>query len=113
MPVIETLYKTNAPEQLERAEYFQPRIEQKYRSGRCVFVVTEKHGWYDDQGKEVIDPRSTLDPRADEGFDSLEEAQSRYDEHVRRRASEGYFHSFYIEFDIDTMGPVYKYRLLS
>jgi hypothetical protein len=34
--------------------------------------VTEKHGWYNDQGKEVIDPRSTLDPMADEGYDSIE-----------------------------------------
>jgi hypothetical protein len=31
MPVIETLYKTNAPEQLARAEYYQPRIEPKSR----------------------------------------------------------------------------------
>jgi hypothetical protein len=84
----------------------------KFRLGKWVYVVTEKHGWYDDQGKEVIDPRYTLDPRADEGFDSIEEAQKRYDQQIQHRASEGYVHSFYIEFDSDTLGPVHRYRLL-
>jgi hypothetical protein len=112
MPVIETLYKTNVPEQMKRAEYYQTHIDAKFHGGKWVFVVTEKHGWYNDQGKEVIDPRTTLDPGGDEGFATIEEAWRRYDQQVQRRASDGFVHSFYIEFDGNALGPVHKYRHL-
>ncbi len=75
MPVMETLYKTNAPEELERAEYYQPRIEQKVLCGKWAFFVTEKHAWYDDRGKQVFAPGFTLDPKEEEGYPSLEAAK--------------------------------------
>lgn len=112
MPVIETLYKTNVPEQMKRAEYYQPRIESKFHHGKWFFVVTETHAWYDDEEKEVVQRVTTLNPQADEGFATIEEAWKRYEQQVRRRASDGFVHSFYIEFDSDTMGPVHKYRHL-
>jgi hypothetical protein len=112
MPVLETLYKTNAPEQLERAEYYQPRVETKFHHGGWFFVVTETHAWYDDQKKEVVLQVTTLDPGADEGFATIEEAWKRYNQQVRRRVDDGFVHSFYIEFDTNTMGLVHKYRHL-
>jgi len=113
MPVIETLYKTNAPEQLERAEYYQPHINSKFHHGKWFFVVTETHAWYDDQKKEVFNKVTTLDPQPEEGFATIEEAWKRYDEQVRRRVADGFVHSFYIEFDSTIMGPVHLYRQLS
>jgi len=110
MPVMETLYKTNAPEELERAEYYQPRIEQKVLCGKWVFFVTEKHAWYDDRGKQVLAPGFTLDPKEEEGYPSLEAAKARYDQQVKHRASEGFVHSFYIEFDDIALIPRHKYR---
>ncbi len=112
MPVIETLYKTNAPELLERAEYYQPRIESKFLQGKWFFVVAETHAWYNDQEKDVKLQVTTLNPQADEGFATIEEDWKRYDEQVRRRASDGFVHSFYIEFDSHTMGPIHLYRRL-
>jgi len=112
MPVIETLYKTDAPQELDRAEYDQPRIESKFHQGKWRFVVTETHAWYDDQKKEVFNKVTTLDPQPDEGFATIAEAWKRYDEQVRRRASDGFVHSFSIEFDSEKMGPVHIYRRL-
>jgi hypothetical protein len=112
MPLIETLYKTDEPQQLERSEYYQPRIEQRFRDGKWSFLVTETHAWYDDRKKEVVLRVSTLNPQADEGFATIEEASRRYDEQLRRRASDGFVHCFYVDFDSNLMQMVHKYRHL-
>ena len=113
MPLIETLYKTSAPEQLERAEYYQPRVEQKFHGGKWRYTVTETHAWYDDLKKEVVHKVTTLNPEAAEGFATIEEAWKRYEEQVRRRVADGFSHSFSLEFDSQKMGPVQIYKQLS
>jgi hypothetical protein len=74
--------------------------------------VTETHAWYDGEEKDAKLRVTTLDPQATEGLANLEEAWRRYNEQVRRRGSDGFVHSFYIEIDSNTLGPVYKYRYL-
>ena len=110
---METLYKTNAPEQLDRAEYYQPRIEQKFYDGKWRFIVTEKHGWYDDGEGKVVHHMITLDPSGSEGFDSIEEAWRRYQQQIDRRVADGFKHSFSIEFDPDKGLPVQLYKKLA
>jgi hypothetical protein len=46
------------------------------------------------------------------GYPSLEAAKARYDQQVKHRASEGFVHSFYIEFDDITLIPRHRYRRL-
>ncbi len=113
IPVLETLYRTNAPEELERAEYYQPHIESKFHDGKWFFVVTETHAWYDDKEKKVVNHVTTLNPDATEGYAKIEEAWKSYDEQVRRRVSDGFVHSFSIEFDSQRMAPVHIYKQLS
>jgi hypothetical protein len=112
MPLIETRYKTNAPEELERAEYYQPRVEQKFHAGKWRYTVTETHAWYDDAKKEVVHKVTTLNPEAAEGFATIKEAWKRYEEQVRHRVADGFSHSFSLEFDIHKMGPVQIYKQL-
>jgi hypothetical protein len=118
MPLIETLYKTNVPGELPQAEYYQPRLEPRagYDRKPC-FVVTEKHGWYDASQTDTKFARkiqvTTLNPQSSEGFATIEEAFRRYDQQVQRRVGDGFVHSFSIEFDGETMGPVTIYKDLT
>jgi hypothetical protein len=80
LPVIETLYKTSVPEQMTRAEYYQPHIEPKFHQGKWFLVVTETHAWYDGEEKDAKLQVTTLDPQATEGFANLEEVWRRYNE---------------------------------
>jgi hypothetical protein len=112
MPMIETLHRTNVPEEMMRAEYYQPRMEMKFHQEKWVFVVSETHGWYDGQQKEAVQKITTLNPEATEGFATIGEAWERYREQVSRRVSDGFVHSFYIEFDGNTLAPVNHYRQL-
>ena len=110
--MLETLYKTASPEELERAEYYQPHIEPKFHQGKWFFVVTEKHAWYDGTEKDAKLQVTTLDPEPTEGFTTIEEAKERYDQQVEQRVSEGLTHSFSIDWDGNAMRPVYKHELL-
>jgi hypothetical protein len=59
--------------------------------------VREKHGFFDNQKKKMVNSVPTLDPDFDEGFTTLQEAQERYDQQLQRRASEGFVHAFSID----------------
>lgn len=93
--MFETLYKTDDPEQLEKAEYYQLHLETERLNGKWMYFVREKHGWFDTETRKPKDHRYTLDP--EEGFDSFEEAQKRYEQHLLHRASEGFVHLFSID----------------
>ena len=67
----------------------------EHKRGKWTYFVREKHAWYDDKTKEVVDNRCTLDPQ--EGFTDFVEATARYDEQVEHRAAEGFVHSFSID----------------
>jgi hypothetical protein len=91
----ETLYKTQHPEKLEFAEYYQPQLETQPMGGRWVYLVRERHGWFSDQEKRPVHHTYTLNP--EEGFATFEEALNRYNEQLQHRALEGFIHSFYID----------------
>jgi hypothetical protein len=112
MRMSETLYRTNVPEQMTQAEYYQPRMEMKFHQGKWVFIVSETHGWYDGQKKEVVEEVTTLNPEATEWFSTIEEAWRWYGAQVLRRVLDGFVHSFYIDYDGNTLAPVEHYRYL-
>lgn len=93
--MFETLYKTNRPEELERAEYYQPRIDVERVSGRTVYFGSERHGWYSEAEKRAIHHTATFSP--EEGFGTFEEAAKWYDQQIKHRASEGFVHSFLLD----------------
>lgn len=94
----ETLYRTDARGKTfdgfanPETEYYQPRIEVEYRDGKQAFFVRETHGYFDDQQKRPANITVTLSP--DEGFSTLAEAERRYEEQLRYRASNGFVHAF-------------------
>jgi hypothetical protein len=90
----ETLYKTNLPQEMEAAEYYQPHLDMEFIDGAWVFFVREKHGWFKDGEKRAIHHLTTLSP--EEGS-TAKEAELRYNQQVQKRASEGYIHSFSID----------------
>jgi hypothetical protein len=92
--LFETLYTTKVPEELERAEYYQPQLEMQLVGGTWSFFVRERHGWFDDTTKKRANYVSKLDLNREERFSSYEKAKQRYDEQVRQRAAEGFVHSF-------------------
>jgi hypothetical protein len=91
----QTLYKTDAPQELESAEYYQPRVEMKNIAGKWFFFVQETHGWYKDDVKEVVHKTYTLEP--EEGFSTHQGAQIRYEQQLAHRASGGFVHSFSVD----------------
>ena len=95
-PVFETLYKTNAPEQLAAAEYYQPHLDVENVNGRPIYFVREKHGWYDASHKPAAKHSlHTLNP--EDGYATWEEAERRYNEQLAHRAREGFVHSFSVD----------------
>lgn len=103
----ETLYKTKDPEQLERAEYYQPKIEMRFEGGKWVSLVSEKHGWYDAFAKKPVHHISTLSP--EEGEPDHNAALERYKRQVLHRASEGFVHGF--SYNVTSDNKV-RYRLI-
>ena len=99
----ETLYKTDHPERLEFAEYYQPQIDMEPRNGRWTYFLREKHGWFNDSEKRAVHHSHTLNP--EDGFASLEEAIRAYEQQIRHRASEGFVHSFSLD---PMVGQVYS-----
>lgn len=90
--MFETLYKTDSPTELEHAEYYQPNLDMEFVEGKWIFFVREKHGWFNDARKRAEHHITTLSP--DEPYTDAKEAQARYDQQLRHRASEGFVHSF-------------------
>lgn len=91
----ETLYKTDVPQQLSRAEFYQPQLAPETVNGKTLYFVREKHGWWDDASKKLVLHTTTLDP--EEGFATLEDAEARYEQQLHHRASEGFMHSFFVD----------------
>lgn len=99
----ETLYRVNPigktfnsddPVSILETEYYQPLFDFEFRNGEEVFFVREKHGYFDDQQKKLVNPVTTLDP--EEGFTRADEAWKRYEQQLRYRASQGFTQAFFV-----------------
>jgi hypothetical protein len=105
--MFETLYKTAKPTNFKDGEYYQPDLKVEFRNGVQMYFVREKHGYWDETKKKMANQTVTLDP--EEGFTDFAEAKRRYERQVEYRASQGFVHSFSIDFE----GPdPVKYRRL-
>jgi hypothetical protein len=92
LEMIETLYKTNNPEGVPPAEYYELTLDEELVNGKLAYFVQERHGWWDEEQKRAIDNRKTLSP--DEGYRTRDEANERYNEQRLARARGGFVHSF-------------------
>jgi hypothetical protein len=92
-----TLYKTDSPKDFANGEYYQVRFESEVHpaTGKQVFFVREKHGYFDNEQKRAVHPLTTLSP--EEGFTTVEEAAERYEQQLKHRASGGFVHSFSLD----------------
>ena len=90
----ETLYKSDSPRDFATGEYYQVHLEAGVDpvTGKELFFVRERHGYFDDQAKKVVHHSITFAP--DEGFTIRAEAEARYNQQLLHRASEGFVHSF-------------------
>lgn len=95
MSTFETLYKTDNPEELDRAEYYQPRIDVEDVDGKPRYFVREKHGWFDPAAREAVHVVTTLNP--EEGFEKYDDADAMYRQQQRHRAAEGFCHAFFAD----------------
>src|SRR5579884_2580156 len=86
----ETQYRTDKPEELDRAEYYQVQIDPRYINGSWHYFVLEKHGWFDDLLKKAVNHTFTLN--TDEGFTDYNEALLRHREQQAHRAKEGFIY---------------------
>ena len=99
-----TLYRTDAPQDLPFAEYYQPQLHMELLNNNWAYFVREKHAWFDPETKKPVSNTYTLN--LEEGFSSVEEAMARYERQIQQRVSEGFVHSFSIE---PPEGFVYRY----
>jgi len=94
--MFETLYRTDPRGKsfadLSETEYYQPRIDRERHGDKFVFFVRETHGYFDDQQKRVESMTETLNPQ--DPFESRNEAERRYEQQLRQRASNGFVHAF-------------------
>lgn len=97
--MFETLYKTDSPKNFANGEYYQIHLDfQIHRdTGKQVFFVREKHGYFDNQKRRMVHSISTLDPDFSEGLTNFQEAQEKYERQLQHRASEGFVHAFSID----------------
>jgi hypothetical protein len=93
----ETLYKTDSPADFGNSEYYQVQLDvgEGAAPGTHVYFVREQHGYFDNANKRAVHPVMTLSPQ--EGFATFEEAEARYQEQLRHRASEGFVHAFSLD----------------
>jgi hypothetical protein len=93
----ETLYKTDSPKDFATGEYFQLRLEVKSDPAtlKIHYFVRELHGYFDNEHKRNVHPVVTYSP--EEGYETMAEAQGRYEQQVAQRASEGFKHSFSLD----------------
>lgn len=107
--MFETLYKTDTPQTFWKAASITgPAMTSSFATESSAFFVREKHGYWDESLKKHANETVTLSP--EEGFSTFAEAQARYDQQLRYRASQGFVHSFSLDFL--SSSPV-KYRRLS
>jgi hypothetical protein len=85
-----TCYKTNDPEQLPAAEYYQLYIRAEKPSGVMLYFLDENHGWFDAEGKRAIDPRTILS----DGFPTWEGAEEAMKVQLRYLVAAGFVHGF-------------------
>jgi hypothetical protein len=85
-----TCYKTNDPEQLPHAEYYNLYIRAEGDDESRVYYVDERHGWFDPAGKRAIDARVVY---AD-GFPTWEEAENTLKGQLQYVVKNGYVHGF-------------------
>ena len=105
--MLETLYQTDVPQELDRAEWYQPHIDLRQVDGKTVFFVMEKHRWYSEGDKQPYHVVVTFQP---EEHMTEEEARVWYDDQVQSRAKAGFVHSF----SWDPYSPVgFKYRRIT
>lgn len=97
MKIWETLYKTERPEHEEHAEYYQPLLVGERSGDGWLYFVRETHAWYSEADKKFRNRVITLNP--EEGFSDYEEAKQQFTKQVKHRASEGFIHSFSLDFD--------------
>ena len=93
----ETLYKTDSPLDFATGEHYQTQLDVggDPATGKHVYFVREQHGYFDNQQKRAVPPITTLSP--EEGFATFEEAKARYDQQLKRRASDGFKHAFSLD----------------
>jgi hypothetical protein len=104
-----TLYKTALPIDYENGEYYQVHFDPEINptTGKEHYFIREKHGWFDAEQKKLAHLVTTLSPV--EGYETKQEALERYDQQVRRRASDGFVHSFWL----DPFSEIRKYQKLA
>ena len=94
--MFETLYKTDKPKTFTDGEYYQPSLDFEFRNGKEAYFVREKHGYWNDVLHRHANSTETLSP--EEGFPTAKEAEARYNLQLMHRASQGFVHSFSIDF---------------
>jgi hypothetical protein len=109
MKIWQTLYKTEFPENEEHAEYYQPILLSQRRANSWAYFARETHAWWSEADKTFRNRVTTLNP--EEGFSNYEEAQQEFTKQVSHRASEGFVHSFSLDFD-ESKGIIKVYRKL-
>jgi hypothetical protein len=93
----ETLYKSDSPREFATGEYYQVHFDPEVdpATGKELFFVREKHGYFDDKQKRAVHHTTTFAP--DEGFTTRKDAEARYKQQLAHRASEGFVHSFWLD----------------
>ena len=62
--------------------------------GVVEYNVTERHGWWDDNTKRLVNEVVTLNAESGEGYTSYDIALKRYSDQKQHRAQEGFVHLF-------------------
>lgn len=96
--MFETLYKNRVQlEERGSADYYQLHFESRAVNGIPNYFVAEKHGWWAPaSGQRAFNVNWTINP--DEGFDDWTQARQAYERQRKHRASEGYIHSYMLDF---------------
>jgi len=93
----QTLYKTATPTgPAIESGFYELFLESKVINERRVFFIREKHGWWDAANRRTICEQPTLWP--EEGLSTYDEAADMYEKQVQHRVSEGFIHSFSLDF---------------
>ena len=88
------LYKTadaaNGP--LEEAEFHTLLVESQMVNGTRVFLVREKHGWWNQEEHHAMHTFTTLS--TEEGFSNYEEAAKLFDRQTQVRVDQGFIWAY-------------------
>ena len=97
------LYKTASPKSFDDGEYYQINADFRFLGGQRNVVVTEKHGYWSDEEKRVVNVTVTLSP--EEGYGNMLEALARFQQQVNERVRNGFFYSW----EIDPTTPPFEF----